>query len=465
LSSYDQIGNMLSKTGVGTYSYPAQSASCTAGALSKPHAATTVNGVAYCYDANGNLLTRGSDSYTWDYENRPLTISTSSGSESYAYDADGERIKVVAGSTSTVYLAGLWEETSAGATKAYYTFNGQVVAMRDSSDPDPVSYLHGDHLGSVSVASGAGASNKGSQRFDPWGKRISGSITQTRKNYTGQYLDTTGLLYYHARYYDPVLGRFVSPDPLIPGAGPSVGAGGGALGRDPRAALEALTVDFHAPGFITALNGENRGNDGQLYRGGPLFPQALNRYSYVLNNPLLYVDPSGHQSLIEYALIAVIVVYAMVAVATTYSVRQAARNSPSTAGEPASPPQPSPGPDDGDTEGSGDKNLLKADTWQEAEKVLGKYLDVEHNTKDFFIEGMTKPRRPDFIARDKGFLAELKLSRSHIGWSDQFGDTALLAREWEVRYDLYIRKGTTVSSSVRKVIESTGGKIIEIFAR
>jgi len=195
--TYDAIGNMLSKTGVGTYNYPATGSA-------RPHAVSSVTSatgmITYTYDLNGNMTGRGGLLTTWDYENRPLTISTSSGSESYAYDADGERVKVVACSTTTVYLGGLWEETSAGATKAYYTFGGQIVAMRNSSDPDPVSYLHGDHLGSVSVASGAGASNKGSQRFDPWGKVIAGALSQTRKNYTGQYLDTTGLLYYHARY-------------------------------------------------------------------------------------------------------------------------------------------------------------------------------------------------------------------------------------------------------------------------
>ncbi|MBU1751451.1 MAG: RHS repeat-associated core domain-containing protein, partial [Chloroflexi bacterium] len=53
----------------------------------------------------------------------------------------------------------------------------------------------------------------------------------------------TGLLYYGARYYDPLLGRFVSADTVVPGAGN---------------------------------------------------PQAFNRYSYVLNNPLRYVDPTGH---------------------------------------------------------------------------------------------------------------------------------------------------------------------------
>ncbi|MCS7003683.1 MAG: RHS repeat-associated core domain-containing protein, partial [Dehalococcoidia bacterium] len=43
-----------------------------------------------------------------------------------------------------------------------------------------------------------------------------GGVEQTALNYTGQRLDATGLLYYHARYYDPALGRFISPDSIVP---------------------------------------------------------------------------------------------------------------------------------------------------------------------------------------------------------------------------------------------------------
>ena len=69
-----------------------------------------------------------------------------------------------------------------------------------------------------------------------------------RRRFTGQRLDGTGLYYYTARYYDPTLGRFISPDMLMPGAGN---------------------------------------------------PQAWNHYAYVLNNPLRYTDPSGYFHLDE----------------------------------------------------------------------------------------------------------------------------------------------------------------------
>jgi RHS repeat-associated protein len=94
--------------------------------------------------------------------------------------------------------------------------------------------------------------------------RGSSAIGQTSLNYTGQRLDGTGLLYYHARYYDPVLARFVSADSVVPGAG-------------------ALTV---APSDATAQAAWAAGG------GGARNPQALNRYSYVNNNPLRYTDPT-----------------------------------------------------------------------------------------------------------------------------------------------------------------------------
>ena len=103
--------------------------------------------------------------------------------------------------------------------------------------------LSAAQLGSVSFATNASGSATSQQDYDAWGAVRSGGISATSLNYTGQRLDSTGLLDYHARLYDPTLARFVSADTIAP-----------------------------------------KHED----------PQTRNRYSYVLNNPLRFTDPTGH---------------------------------------------------------------------------------------------------------------------------------------------------------------------------
>jgi hypothetical protein len=97
----------------------------------------------------------------------------------------------------TLYLEGLWEETlGSGATvKTHYSFGGQLVAVRNSA-PASLSYLHGDHLSSVRLATGTSGAVLNSQAFGPWGEEQAGSgVPQTSTDFTGQQRDPTGLLY------------------------------------------------------------------------------------------------------------------------------------------------------------------------------------------------------------------------------------------------------------------------------
>lgn len=136
-------------------------------------------------------------------------------------------------------------------TQSYYFYaGGQVVGAyvtKTNGTPDQTHYFHGDHLGSISVVTDQAGQVITRYQYDPWGKRVlAAGSAATMHGFTGhEHLDD-GLIDMNGRVYDPGLGRFLSADPYI---------------QDP----------------------------GNL--------QSYNRYSYVLNNPLAFTDPSGYFSL------------------------------------------------------------------------------------------------------------------------------------------------------------------------
>jgi RHS repeat-associated protein len=101
----------------------------------------------------------------------------------------------------------------------------------------------------------------------------------TDRQFTGQRLDDTGLYYYGARYYDAEIGRFISADTFVPWS----------TGVD--VISNSLTVNI-IPQGLGSLNAF-QGNYPDTTLQAPVNPQTLNRYSYVLNNPLTYNDPYG----------------------------------------------------------------------------------------------------------------------------------------------------------------------------
>jgi RHS repeat-associated protein len=144
---------------------------------------------------------------------------------------------------TNVYLRDYYEVGA--TTKKYYSIGGVRVAMRDSGLASNPYFLLGDHLGSTSITADSGGSFVAEIRYKAWGEsRYSNGTTPTSFHFTGQREESgIGLYFYNARWYDPSLSRFAQADTIVPGAGN---------------------------------------------------PQAYNRYAYTLNNPLRYVDPSGH---------------------------------------------------------------------------------------------------------------------------------------------------------------------------
>ncbi len=135
-------------------------------------------------------------------------------------------------------------------------------------------YYHPNHIQSTSVVTDATGNEVTRMAYLPFGEvsqaNSTGANTVTAK-FTGQdYDDSFGLYYYNARYYDPSIGRFMSADTVVPDA-------------------------WNA--------------------------QAYNRYSYALNNPINYVDPSGHMPWLAWVfspiLAPIIVVAAAVAIVAT----------------------------------------------------------------------------------------------------------------------------------------------------
>ncbi|MBI4334473.1 MAG: RHS repeat-associated core domain-containing protein [Chloroflexi bacterium] len=206
---------------------------------------------------------------TWDIQNR-LTAVT--GGVSYVYDGDGFRVKKIENGVTIFYASKYYQKNlSTGVPTFYYYLGDELVAYRESWT---LRYVHQDHLTGTSLTTDTSATVVGSIKYKPYGETRSSSGTLPAQKFTGQRLDDIGLYYYGARYYDPGLGRFISADSIVPGspAGNSV--------------VTALMVDL-TTGIIAGL------------KKAPSRPQSLNRYSYVLNNPLRYVDPTGRKEVTE----------------------------------------------------------------------------------------------------------------------------------------------------------------------
>jgi RHS repeat-associated protein len=144
------------------------------------------------------------------------------GQEQYVYDASGSRVlrrSTVAGSTTmTVSAFGLEEHLYSGAgvnqgNTYSYSLAGRLVGESTGSSTN---LFLTDALGSVitTISATAGsAAVQGNQAYGPYGNsRYQAGNMGTAKGFTGQYQDATGLDYYNARYYDPVVGRFLSAD-------------------------------------------------------------------------------------------------------------------------------------------------------------------------------------------------------------------------------------------------------------
>jgi RHS repeat-associated protein len=307
--AYDQVGNITSKTGVGnanlgSYQYKTVQAGCAT--VAGPHAASLVNGKSYCYDVNGNnteVRKNGAVIRTIAYTGFDLAESivrdemTNEGriqaQVSFLYGTDRGMFKRLDGAATSggdQFMKTGFEDNEpptpvggSGSKVTYYVGNvefiregitsstkryvgGYLVITNVGSNPAVFDYLLRDSLGSIDTIASETGVLKSRQSFNAHGQRrqvaqsgitASWSVlslfqaslfntSTTTQGYTGhEQLDAVGLVHMNARLYDPELGRFIQADDFV----------------EPEAT------------------------------------QGLNRYSYVLNNPMSATDPSGNFSL------------------------------------------------------------------------------------------------------------------------------------------------------------------------
>jgi RHS repeat-associated protein len=279
---YDALGNILSRSDTGAYLYG-----------TRPHAVTSVSAAStnstsltYHYDPNGNIVRRDRDgeyefTAIWNSFNKPVSLFSGDEGSEFEYDVNGKRTQqlIFDGSnvTKKIYVAetyemrekllnpeetdrSLWQwqplhtriyvDTPAGKIGIY-----EQAASTNGTGAVTHSWMHKDHLGSVIAVSDESAAIE-FYSYDAWGQNrnpadwspLSDPITDTSelvtdRGFTGhEMLSGLDLIHMNGRIYDPVIGRFISPDPLI-----------------------------QSPDNL----------------------QSFNRYAYVWNNPLSYRDPSG----------------------------------------------------------------------------------------------------------------------------------------------------------------------------
>ena len=243
--AYDDIGNITGKSDVGTYSYHSQ----------KVHAVDSI-------ETDEPPLLFSDQRIEYNYMNLPLYIADEDDSLVYTYGAGNNRIKARLFSggqlVRTTWYGDNFERVVEGSVEKFYHWilspDGPVaLVVTVTGGSTTYYYLCRDHLNSITGIMDASGAMLEEYSYDPWGRRRSPAdwLTTdvsvpgiTTRGYTGhEHLDDFGLIHMNGRIYDPHVGRILNPDPII---------------------QEPLNI------------------------------QNYNRYSYCLNNPLKYTDPSGY---------------------------------------------------------------------------------------------------------------------------------------------------------------------------
>ena len=194
------------------------------------------DGRSFGYDPSGNMTTNGEWSFTWKHGSELDSMSNGTDTVSFLYDAEGKRISKTVNGTTVFqydYADGRLTRIKRNNTTLHFDYDmlGPSVIRYNGVDY----YYHRNAQGDIDGISNAAGELVASYRYDAWGKPL--SITGTMAGTIGVlnpfryrgyvYDEETGLYYLNTRYYDPEIGRFISPDSVS-----YLGADGTILGYD-----------------------------------------------------------------------------------------------------------------------------------------------------------------------------------------------------------------------------------------
>lgn len=228
---YADNGNITSKTGIGQYYYNAE----------RPHAVSSV-------DNTDNLISTQACTTQFNELNKISSIQENGKVMTIDYGPDLERCLSILKQGNTIlrkvtYLDDYEKVVANGVTRELYYLDGDVIVIRENGKFKAYQAFK-DNLGSILSVVDENGSKVFSAEYDAWGRQtVSVNTIGLIRGYCGhEMLNEFNLINMNGRVYDPVLGRFLSPDKYV-----------------------------------------QQGDNSQNY----------NSYSYCLNNPLKYTDPSG----------------------------------------------------------------------------------------------------------------------------------------------------------------------------
>ena len=248
--AYADNGNITSMDGVGMMEY---------GTTSRPYQITSL------YPESDNVVPSRVQNVSYTCYSRPSILTEGGRSAAFTYDGEGKRVKMYVADGSTQLLTRYYvgdryefDQTSGGTKERLYlggdAYSAPMVLQRENGGEWTAYNICRDYLGSITHIASLDGTLVAEYSYDPWGRLRDPETLEIYaageepelflgRGFTGhEHLTWFGLINMNARLYDPLLGRFLSPDPYVQ---------------------------------------------------APDFTQNFNRYSYALNNPLRYTDVTG----------------------------------------------------------------------------------------------------------------------------------------------------------------------------